>query len=98
MFNKVRIFAVLPVLFISCSLHSQTCGGAERWQVKVVADSGSGTVELAPVQSTIQEALVLPQPHLPPQSDNDTRLPEERHVYQLRGHLVDVPLLRESSI
>ena len=88
MFNKVRIFAVLPVLFISCSLHSQTCGGTERWQVKVVADSGSGTVELAPVQSTIQAALVLPQPHLPPQSDNDTRLPEERHVYQLRGHLV----------
>jgi hypothetical protein len=88
MLNKMRALVVLLVVFIPCSSHSQTCGGTERWQVKVGTDSGSGTVQLQSViQTTIQSAIALAQPHLPPQSDNDTRLPEETHVYRFQGHL-----------
>jgi hypothetical protein len=73
---------------MSLKVHAQTCGGTERWQVKVGTDSGAGSVQLSPiVQTTLQDAIHLPQPQLPPQNDNDTRLPEEVHVYQLQGRL-----------
>jgi hypothetical protein len=84
---------LLPLLLSGLALpglQAQTCGGTERWQVKVGADSGSDSVRLEPlVQTTLQDAIRLSQPHLPPSSDNDTRLPEERHVYRLSGHLVE---------
>jgi hypothetical protein len=81
-------FLVLFGALTSTGLAAQTCGGTERWQVKVGTDSGVDAVRLQPVvQTTLQDAIRLPQPHLP--SDNDTRLPEETHVYQLSGHLVE---------
>jgi hypothetical protein len=86
-------FFLLPLVlsgFGLPGLRAQTCGGTERWQVKVGADSGSDAVRLEPVvETTLQDAIRLSQPHLPPQSDNDTRLPEETHVYRLSGHLVE---------
>jgi hypothetical protein len=84
---------LFPLLLFGLNLpglQAQACGGTERWQVKVGTDSGSDTVRLQPVvQTTLQDAIRLSQPHLPPKSDNDTRLPEETHVYQLSGHLVE---------
>ena len=86
--NLVTLLFVFCVLSLAHTLHAQTCGGTERWQVKVGTDSGSGTVQLQPlIQTTLQAAIHLPQPHIPPQGDNDTRLPEETHVYRLQGHL-----------
>ena len=81
----------LVVLGVFCPLGlnaQQTCGGTERWQVKVGTDSGAGSVQLQPIQITLQDIIKLQEPQLPPQADNDTRLPEETHVYQFQGHLV----------
>lgn len=73
--------------FTAPGLHAQTCGGTERWQVKVGTDSGAGSVQLqAVVPKTLQELINLQSPGLP--DDNVTRLPDETHVFQLRGRLV----------
>jgi len=86
--HAMRTLLLLLSVLAPLTLHSQTCGGTERWQVKVGTDSGSGSVQLQSViPTTVQDAIQLPQPHLPPQSDNDTRLPEETHVYKVSGHL-----------
>jgi hypothetical protein len=88
----VASFLVLLSALVPLSLQAQqTCGGTERWQVKVGTDSDVGSVQLQPViQTTVEAALRLQPPdQLPPSSDNDTRLPEEMHVYQLSGHLVE---------
>lgn len=88
MCTKVRLLPAVLALTFPCMLRAQTCGGTERWQVKVGTDSGSGTVQLQPLlQTTVQEAIHFPQPHLPSQTDHDTRLLEETHVYQLQGQL-----------
>jgi hypothetical protein len=92
-----REAAVLPFLLlmqlyvsIPTALKAQTCGGTERWQVKVGADSGVDSVRLDPiVQTTLQDVIRITTPQLPASSDNDTRLPEETNVYQLSGHLVE---------
>lgn len=67
---------------------AQTCGGTERWAVKVGTDSGVGGVQLStPIPMTVPDMLGLNEPQRPPTGDNDTRLAEETHVYVVTGHL-----------
>ena len=87
--------AAAPVLLLLLSAFTatglqaqQACGGTERWQVKVGADSNVGSVQLQPIPISLQDLINLSHSQLPPSSDNDTRLPEEMSVYQFKGHLV----------
>jgi hypothetical protein len=54
--------------------------------VKVGADSGAGLVNLAPVPIDLHSLVSIQRPQLP--NDDDTRLPQERTVYQLHANLV----------
>src|SRR5258708_2572609 len=59
--------------FTAPGLHAQTCGGTERWQVKVGTDSGAASVQLQTVvPKTLQELINLQSLALP--DDNVTRL------------------------
>src|SRR5713226_3489901 len=70
-------------------LQAQQCGGTERWPVKVGTDSRSTSVQLlSPVTITLHDLINLPTPHMPPLSDNTTRLNEETHVYEVTGRLI----------
>lgn len=74
--------------FAPIELTAQPCGGIERWPVKVGTDSGVDSVNLQPQSTTLQDLIHLGQPQLPPQGDDDTRLPEETTVYQFSARLV----------
>jgi len=70
-------------------LQGQVCGGTERWAVKVGTDAGVINVDLSEqTPMGVPDMLGLHEPHRPPSGDNDTRLPEETHVYVVTGHLV----------
>jgi hypothetical protein len=70
-------------------LGGATCGGTERWQVKVGTDTGVGNVDLTTqIPMTVPTMLQLSEPQLPATGDNNTRLSEETHVYMVTGHLV----------
>jgi hypothetical protein len=57
--------------------------------VKVGADTGVERVQLTPViTSNVVDLNALFEPERPPQHDNDTRLDEEVHVYEIHGRLV----------
>ncbi len=54
--------------------------GVERWPVKVGTDDDVGSVELAPLETTVDTLINFPRPgSLPPYN----RLPEELQVYRL---------------
>lgn len=78
------------VVYVPIPLQAQPrCGGTERWQVKVGTDSGVGNVDLTTqIPKSVPDMLALFEPQRPPKKDNDTRLPEETHVYVMIGHLV----------
>lgn len=78
-------------LFVSllCAAPStaQSCGGEERWSIKMGSDPGAVALAAAtPVSTTVHELISIPAPNLP--SDNVTRLPEENTVVVLDGRLV----------
>ncbi len=83
-----QLLVALFVLFSAAPVSAQ-CGGTERWQVKVGTDSGVNRVQLTPrIDITIHDLIHLTEPTRPPQGDNDTRLDDETHVYQVFGRLV----------
>jgi hypothetical protein len=79
--------SILGVLLPACLYSQQTCGGTERWQVKVGTDPNVGLVQLEPIPTTLQDLIAIKEPKLPPQNDNDTRLEEETGIYQFKGRL-----------
>jgi hypothetical protein len=65
------------------------CGGTERWGVKDGTDPHVSQVDLTNIRSvSIEELIGIQEPHLPPRNDNETRLPEENHVYKVQARLV----------
>ncbi len=92
-----RLLVALFVLFLAIPALGQS-GGTERWQVKVGTDTGVNRVELTPkIGITIHDIIRLNEPTRPPQGDNDTRLDEETHVYEVFGRLVKFRLEASST-
>jgi hypothetical protein len=96
----MKRFATAPLIVVALALalfppalNAQTCGGTERWPVKVGTDSGVARVDLSTqIPKGVPEMLALPEPQRPPKNDNDTRLNEETHVYAVTGHLIQFKL------
>jgi hypothetical protein len=87
------IVVVLLAALAPSQTRARTCGGTERWQVKVGTDSGVGNVDLTTqIPMVVSDMLQLHQPQRPPKGDNDTRLAEETHVYVVTGHLIKFKL------
>lgn len=83
----VRVTVVALVCLSSSFAHGQTCGGDERWAVKVAADAGATQVNLAsPVVMDMHDLVRVARPSLP--SDDVTRVATERVVRVVDGHLV----------
>ena len=63
---------LLLALFWSRVAIAQTCGGFERWAVKVGSDPGVTSVDFAnPVTTSLHNLVNLPRPTVP--NDNTTR-------------------------
>ncbi len=83
------ILVVLLAALAPSQTRAQTCGGTERWQVKVGTDPKAGTIDLtARTPISLQDLINLPEPQRPPFRDNSTRLDEETHVYVVKARLV----------
>jgi len=68
-------------------LSAQSCGGVERWAVKVGSDAAAPTINLAsPVATTVHQLVNLTRPSLP--SDDTTRTSTETTVRVVDGRLV----------
>ena len=81
------------VLLFPIQIVAQTCGGTERWQVKVGTDPDAAGIDPAsPVPATIHNMVGLPAPQLPPNSDNSTRMDIERKVVVVQARLVKFQL------
>ena len=90
-----RLLALFLLLFFAAGMFPGAaraqCGGTERWAVKVGADSGASTVDLAnPATKGIHELIAISRPPIP--SDEDTRVAAERNVYVVDGRLVKFKL------
>ncbi len=91
--KKINIaFAALIVFsVVNLSAYSQPrCGGTERWYVKTGIDNDASLVDINnAVPITIDGLNKLPSLRdAVPGGDNQTRLKEERVVYQVTGRLV----------
>ena len=65
----------------------QSCGGVERWAVKVGSDSRAAAIDLTNrVTTAVHDLVHLPRPTLP--SDDTTRLNEERTIRVVDARLV----------
>jgi len=76
-------------------LNAQNCGGTERWGVKDGTDPLAPSIDLNPADATLITIDQLIQidapkgPQLPPAGDNETRLPDETHLYKIEARLVE---------
>jgi hypothetical protein len=76
--------------FAAESAAEESCGGIERWAVKVAADPDSGRIDTTPEALGEDGISLLNQMQSSPNgnaSDDDTRLPEERKTYTIRGYV-----------
>ena len=79
---------VCLILMLGASGLAQ-CGGPERWGVKDGTDTDSRPVDLNDIKSiSISDLVGIQEPGLPPRTDNETRLPQETHVYKVKARLV----------
>lgn len=80
----------LVVLFSAAvmprSVLAQTCGGIERWAVKVGSDPLATSIDLNPISTTVFDLVRLQRPTLP--SDNVTRTSSELSVRTVDARLV----------
>jgi len=84
---RILIVAAACVLFASTMFAE--CGGTERWGVKDGTDPDASHVDLTNITPiSIDELIHIQEPHLPPMGDNETRLPQETHVYRVQARLV----------
>jgi hypothetical protein len=84
-----RFFGYCAVVFIFVASGFAQCGGTERWGVKDGTDTDSRPVDLSDIKSiSIAELISIKEPQLPPRDDNETRLPQETHVYRVKARLV----------
>ena len=86
-------FLKAPAIQIACifiaSLAFAECGGTERWGVKDGTDPDASHVDLSNITPiSIDDLIHNQEPHLPPVGDNETRLPQETHVYRVQARLV----------
>ncbi len=89
--SHAPLLAILPLLFTPMRAAGQTCGGEERWPVKVGSDGGATQVDAANPQSkTVHAVIGITRPQLP--SDDTTRLEQETKVYVVEGRLVKFKL------
>ena len=71
--------------------HAQSCGGVERWAVKVGSDAAAPTINLtSPVSTTVHNLIQLPRPTVP--SDETTRTSAETTVRVVDARLVKFKL------
>jgi len=85
--NRSFSYVVLFVAFVTSGFAQ--CGGTERWGVKDGTDTDSKPVDLTDIKSiSIEELVSIQEPRLPPRNDNETRLPEETHVYRVKARLM----------
>src|SRR5437660_7403029 len=83
------ILVVLLAALAPSQTRAQTCGGAERWPVKVGTDPKAGTIDLTTrTRISLQDLISLPEPLRPRRGGNSTRLDEETHVYVVNARLV----------
>ncbi|MGB8725514.1 MAG: hypothetical protein WCD15_22360 [Terriglobales bacterium] len=79
----------VAVVFIFVASGFAQCGGTERWGVKDGTDPSASQVDLSNIKSvSIEELIGIQEPQLPPRNDNETRLPQETHVYRVQARLV----------
>lgn len=85
----LRIVLCVAFAFSIHSVVAQTCGGKERWAPKDGTDPAALQIDLNNVTPiSVRDLITISQPHLPPLTDNNTRLPEETHVYRVDARLV----------
>src|SRR5437879_12187448 len=83
------ILVVLLAALAPSQTRAQTCGGAERWPVKVGTDPKAGTIDLTTrTRISLRDLISLPEPLRPRRGGNSTRLDEETHVYVVNARLV----------
>ena len=84
-----RSFSYVILFLILVASGFAQCGGTERWGVKDGTDPNVSQVDLNNIRSvSIEELVGIQEPHLPSRDDNETRLPEETHVYKVQARLV----------
>jgi hypothetical protein len=59
--------------------------GVQRWPVKVMSDFDASTVDMTPMETSVDELRALPRPGELPHSH---RAPAERHVYTVHATLI----------
>jgi hypothetical protein len=70
-------------------LLGQTCGGQERWPVKVGSDSRAAEVDVAhPNPISLHDLVNITRPHIP--SGDDNRVDAETKVYRCPSRKVPV--------
>lgn len=92
---KLRALILCLCALMSCPLGgAQDCGGTERWGVKDGTDPSATSISLDPATAqliSIDQLLQIDAPRgptLPPRGDNNTRLPDETHLYRIQARLV----------
>jgi hypothetical protein len=88
---RLLLFFVVVLLVSTAQFFfGQTCGGKERWAVKDGTDATATRVDLTQViPISVHDLVNIHQPHLPPTSDNTTRIiPDETHLYRVDARLV----------
>src|SRR5262245_9973365 len=91
--NIMRTIIAFVFVGLLCPgvVNGQTCGGFERWAVKVGSDPGITLVDFNnPVTATLHDLVNLPQPTMPAQGDNTTRTSLEHTVRVVDARLVQV--------
>lgn len=85
--TRIGIAVVLGLSVLGGSAWAQTCGGAERWPVKVGSDPDATLVGLDhPVPTLLDQLVRLPSPVLP--TDDQTRLALEQTVRVVQARLL----------
>ena len=89
----LSISFLAAVLLFPLQSIAQTCGGTERWQVKVGTDPDAAQLDPASaVPATIHDMVNLQAPELPAKGDDSTRLDIEHTVVVVQGRLVKFQL------
>ena len=83
--KKILIYGVICYfcLLICCAVYSQC--GTERWNVKILADSGANAINFTPVGSTVHKQLAFAKPAY---HENNQRDITEKKVYRLKCKLI----------
>ncbi len=62
--------------------------GVERIEIKTLTDPTAGTVQMKPVQTTVEHLRSLPVPPGYNRYDDSSRYPAERHVYSVTAQII----------